>query len=151
PTGYAAGGEVSPFVNAATALELIEAGRVSEPKDLICALAAIRLTLQAVPDSEPRFRAEVGRVLKGLRRLDLAPSRRKPVRVAARGPRFAGGLETVTAHDAPIAEVPPLAAANGSPGAVPANARRGEHTIEITTAVPGWHSLGLYAASGEKI
>ena len=151
PTGYAAGGEVSPFVNAATALELIEAGRVSEPKDLICALAAIRLTLQAVPDSEPRFRAEVRRVLKGLRRLDLAPSRRKPVRVDDPVRRFAVGLETVIAHDAPIAEVTPLAAANGFPGAVPANARRGEHTIEITTAVPGWHSLGLYAASGEKI
>ena len=36
-------------------------------------------------------------------------------------------------------------------GAVPSSPSRGEHTITINTALPGWHSLGLYAAPGEKI
>ena len=52
-----AGGEVSPFVNAATASELIAAGRATGPKDFACALEGIRLTLGVIPHSEPRFRA----------------------------------------------------------------------------------------------
>ena len=37
------------------------------------------------------------------------------------------------------------------PGAVPKKARRVWRKLEIDTAVPGWHSTGLYAAPGEVV
>ena len=65
--------------------------------------------------------------------------------------RFAVGLETSIAQDTPPAEVRALAASNSFPGAVPAQAPRGKHAVTIDTAVPAWHSLGLYAAPGETV
>ncbi len=151
PKGYTAGGEISRFVNAASALELIHAGREAGPKDLACGLESIRLTLRTVPASESRFRAETSKVLQGLQRLDLVPTHRRPVGVNDPLRRFAVGLETAIAQDAPPEEVRPLAAANNFPGAVPAQAPQGKHTVTIDTVVPGWHSLGLYAAPGEPV
>jgi hypothetical protein len=151
PNGYTAGREISPLVNAELALTHVKAGGEASPKDLATALENIRLTLRTLPASEHRFRAETNVVLQGLQRLDLVPSKRKPVSVKDPLRRFAVGLETAIAHDTPTAEVTALAAASHFPGAVPDKAPRGEHIVKIDTAVPGWHSLGLYAAPGEKI
>lgn len=41
--------------------------------------------------------------------------------------------------------------AEAFPGAVPATAPRLTRTVSVDTAVPGWHSTGLYAAPGELI
>ena len=151
PNGYAALGEISPFVNAARALEVIGAGGDAGPKDLACGLESIRLTLQTLPASEPYFRVQTRKLLQGLRRLDLVPSHTNPVRSNEPLRRFAVGLETAIALDAPPADVRDLAAAKLFPGAVPDRAPRGEHKVTVDTAVPGWHSLGLYAAPGEKV
>ncbi len=151
PIGYTAGREISPFVNAELALTHLKAGREASPKDLANGLESIRLTLRTLPASEPGFRAETNVVLQGLERLDLVPSKRKPVKLKDPLRRFAVGLETAIAHDAPTAEVTALAAASHFPGAVPAKAPRGEHIVKIDTTIPGWHSLGLYAAPGEKV
>ena len=61
------------------------------------------------------------------------------------------GLETVIAAEAPPAELRALAAARHFPGAVPAKAPRGQYTVTIDIAVPGWHGFGLYAPPGETI
>ena len=93
PKGYTVGGEISPFVNAARALELLGAGREAGPNDLACALESIRLTLHTLPASEHDFRVETSKLLQGLRRLDLVPSRaearahERPVAALRRGPR----------------------------------------------------------------
>ncbi len=42
-------------------------------------------------------------------------------------------------------------AANDFPGSVPADAKDSERTLPINTAIPDWHSTGLYAAPGKKI
>jgi hypothetical protein len=149
--GYTVAGEISPCVNAARALELIRASREAGPKDLACGLESIRLTLRTLPASESQFRAETSKLLQGLRRFDLVPTHRRPVSVNDPFRRFAVGLETVIAQDAPPSDVRALAAAHNFPGAVPAQAHRGKHTVTIDTVVPGWHSLGLYAAPGEKV
>jgi Peptidase M60, enhancin and enhancin-like/N-terminal domain of M60-like peptidases len=151
PEGYAAGGEISPFVNAERARELIAAGREIGAKDLACALESIRLTLHTVPANEGRFHADINKVLHGLQRLDLVPSRRKPVGLKDPMRRFAVGLETAIALDAAPAEVRALAAATHFPGEVSTKSPRGVHTVTVDTAIPGWHSLGLYASAGEKI
>ena len=152
PKGYRAGGEISPYVNAAHALKLSVADREVASEDLANALESIRLTLRTLPASESEFRAETHRACAGSEsvwtscRLIANPSSRKtPLR------RFAVGLETAIAHDASPAEVRALAAASNFPGGVSSQAPRGEHMVTIDTAVPGWHSLGLYAAPGEKI
>jgi hypothetical protein len=149
--GYRASGYVSPYVNAEHALKLNTSGRKIEPDGLATAVESIRLTLGTLPASEKPIHADADRLLKSLNALDLVPSRRKPVKGNDALRRFAVGLETVIAHDAAPAEVRPLAAASAFPGGVSSQARRGVHVVTIDTVVPGWHSLGLYAAPGEKI
>ena len=89
--------------------------------------------------------------MRGLKALDLVPTHRKPVKAKEALRRFAVGLETAIAHDASPNEVHALAAASNFPGGVSSQAPRGEHMVTIDTAVPGWHSLGLYAPPGEKV
>jgi hypothetical protein len=151
PLGYRADGSISPYVNADRALALSPADRNVEPRDFATALASIRLALKTVAESEPLFRANARRQLESIERLDLVPTKRNPVGVKDHLRRYAVGLETVLAQGAAVTEVSALAAANNFPGGLPAQAARGEHTVTIDTAVPGWHSLGLYAAPGEKV
>ncbi len=99
----------------------------------------------------PGFRSEVRKVLKGFSTLDLVPSRQNPVLADALPRRFAVGLETVLAQYSPIAEVRALDAAKNFPGSAADRAPRGERAIAIASGVPGWQSLGLYAAAGERI
>ena len=149
--GYKVSSHISSFVNAARALELTEADREVNPNELSNALESIRLTLRTVPASEAQIREKTNKLLKGLRGLDLVPTHRKPVNAKDPFKRFAVGLETAIAHDSSPREVRALAAANNFPGAVPSQAPRAEHAVTIDTSVPGWHSLGLYAAPGDRV
>ena len=47
--------------------------------------------------------------------------------------------------------IPELNAAADFPGEVPNNAQRVSRTVDINTAIPDWHSTGLYAAPGDLI
>ena len=123
PSGYRAGGEVSPFVNAATAIELIAAGRATGPKDFASALEGIRLTLGVIPHSEPQVPRETKRILSEFRNVDLVPSKRHPVRIDDPPRRFAVGLATVLAQDAPADGASALAAATVFPGRGPSSPR----------------------------
>ncbi len=67
PRGYRAGGEISPYVNAAHALQLSASDRKVEPKDLANALESIRLTLRSLPASESQFRADTNHLVQGLK------------------------------------------------------------------------------------
>jgi Peptidase M60, enhancin and enhancin-like/N-terminal domain of M60-like peptidases len=149
--GYRAIGEISPYVNASHALKLTAADRKVSPKDLANALESVRLTLRTLPPAESQFHTATRQLLKGLDGLDLVPTRRKPVKAVDSLRRFAVGLETALALDASPNEVRALAAAGSFPGGVSSQAPRGEHMVTIDTAVPGWHSLGLYAPPGEKL
>jgi Peptidase M60, enhancin and enhancin-like/N-terminal domain of M60-like peptidases len=151
PKGYRAGGAVSPYANAAHALKLSAADRKVTPEELANALESIRLTLRTLPAAESQFRVRTHQLVQDLKALDLVPTHRKPVKAKDALRRFAVGLETALAHDASPNEVRILAAAINFPGGVSSQAPRGEHTVTIDTAVPGWHSLGLYAPPGEKI
>ena len=150
PKGFTVNGEVSPYVNTATALELLKARHDAGPKDLACALASVRLALQVVPATEPRFRSDVRKMLDGMK-ADLVPTHQKPARIDDPARRFAVGLETVLTQQSPVEELAASPAAKEFPGPVPADAPRGEHKVTINTAVPGWQSLGLYAAPGERV
>jgi hypothetical protein len=150
PDGFVVG-EVSPCVNAATALDLLKTGREASAKDLHCALASLRLALQALPPDQAGFRADLRKLLADRGQAGLVPTRRDPVRVADAPRRFAVGAGVVLAQESPAGEVAASPAAAEFPGAVPDDAPRVESRVTIDTAVPGWHSLGLYAAPGETI
>ena len=60
-------------------------------------------------------------------------------------------LQVREARSLPAEEIKALPAAEGYPGAVPADAPRVTRTVSIDTTVPRWHSTGLYAAAGELI
>ena len=51
----------------------------------------------------------------------------------------------------PVDKLKAHPAAEGFPGPVPADAPRVTKTVTIDTAVPDWHSTGLYAAPGEAL
>lgn len=55
-------------------------------------------------------------------------------------------LKSLAAH-----EVRAHPAAKIFPGTVPGDARAVSKTVSIDTRIPGWHSLGLYAASGATV
>lgn len=150
--GYAVEREVSPLANAATALRRLEdRRRPIEPRDLACALENIRLTLRSITAEDRRFREDLRKVMGGMARSDLVPSRRRPIRADDPWRRLAVGLEAAIAQETPAREVRPAAAAVEFPGAVVSTPRRAKHATTIDTAVPGWHGLGLYAAPGEAI
>lgn len=65
--------------------------------------------------------------------------------------RIACVVENVEMHRTPVEKLKANPAAEGFPGAVPADAKRVDRTVEVDTSVPGWHSTGLYAAPGEAI
>ncbi|WP_165226781.1 M60 family metallopeptidase [Aquisphaera insulae] len=152
PKGFKAGGDVaiSPYVNAATALDLLKGSRKAEARDLACALGSVRQAFQVLPAGEPHFRAQVRKLLDARGRASLVPSRENPVRADDPSRRFAVGLETSLALSAPVQEVAASPAAAAFPGTVPKAAHRGEHAITIDLT-PGWNSLGLYAAPGDRV
>lgn len=151
PKGFLVAPEISPFVNAAAALELVKTEKLGGPKDAATALTNIRLALQSTPASATQYRADIRKLLAGLKQVDRIPSREKPVRADDPMRRFAVGLETVLAQQSPLDELMASPAAATFPGAVPTEAPRVERKVTINTAVPGLQILGLYAAPGEKV
>lgn len=148
--GYAVRPQIAPMTNVATALRAIEGRRDIKADDVACALANIRLALRSIPDDDP-LRAAVQSRLGRVARTDLVPSRKRPVRANDGRRRLAVGLEAILAHNTPVSKLRAAAAAREFPGAVPSGTPRVERTIPIDTAVPGWHTLGLYAAPGASI
>ena len=149
--GFRVGGAISPGVNAVSALGLLKGEGKPTARDLACAMESIRLALQVTPAADSSYRAEIRKVLAGLGSSDSVVSREKPARVDEPARRLAVGLEAVLAQQSPVEELTASPSASAFPGAVPAEAPRVSHKVTIDTAIPGWHSLGLYAAPGEKI
>lgn len=79
------------------------------------------------------------------------PMPKQPLTVDHPIGRIACVLQNAEMRRAPVSQIKAHPAAEGFPGAVPAEARRVEKTLVIDTSVPDWHSTGVYSAPGETI
>ncbi len=144
-------GEASPLVNAATALDAFAVGTISGQADASRALESIRHALSVLPHGDAAFRTAVRNALASRAVADRAVSKKTPARASDPVRRIAVGLDAALAEFSPAEEIAPSPSAAAFPGAVPVGASRGEHQVTIDTSVPGWHSLGLYAAPGDEV
>ena len=152
--GFAVDKPVSPYVNASRALGALLAQKAErltlDKKEMKQASVIISQAARAVSVDDkallPRIRALLHESSE-----PIIPTRQNPVRSTEGLKRLIVSLQTEEMSHTPPAEVKAHPAAADFPGAVPADAPRVTETLAIDTSVPRWHSLGLYAAPGEKI
>lgn len=154
PKGFKTEGAISPATNAATVLRALLQGQEPSDDDILTGLEAVRLTLGSLPIGGTNFFDQAAKALKTLadRGVDLIPTAKNPA--SAKGDRlrrFAIGIETALAQASPAERIRALPAAADFPGLPEPTAKPVARTGEIDTKIPGWHSLGLYAAPGAKI
>lgn len=148
--GFDTAAAIPALVHAGAALDALIARTPLPAAESAQGVSSVMLAARSVPPSD----AILGPRLKQLRAAAGAaavPGEKTPVTLAMPLPRLALALETDEAQRVPAAEVTAQPAAADFPGAVPAGAQRVSRKVVVETAVPGWHSTGLYAAPGEKI
>ena len=155
PGGYAVDGSSPELTHTGTALDAIEAhvaGRHTlTDSEIDQALGSIVLTSSCLPVDDtllaPRLHALVG----GDERNRPWPSAEQPVGKANVVARLASVLFALKQSRTPPESVRAHPRAADFPGPVPDDAPRITRSLIIDTAVPRWHSTGLYAAPGELV
>lgn len=113
--------------------------------------ATLGLAIRSVPPADPLFRAKLDLLKKASGSTANFPTPKRPLGTKDSLARLLFTMEVETLHALPPDKTPAHPAADGFPGKVPANAPRVTKKISLNTAVPGWHSLGLYAVPGQLI
>ena len=153
--GYAATNTLSPLLNASTALDAAlahTAGRAPLPGPALeQAAASLTLAAQALPPGEkillPRLQE-----LASTPGVNLVPSPKQPIKTTDLVARVLLPMQAREMKTLPPHAIKAHPASATFPGAVPANAPRlKDQPCEIDTAIPDWHSTGLYAPPGEGI
>jgi Peptidase M60, enhancin and enhancin-like/N-terminal domain of M60-like peptidases len=154
PRGFAAGDLPRPALHAGWALhDILEqmAGRLQlRAEDVTQASATITATARALPPGEATFLPKLAR-LAADDKVKVLPAPKTPIRKSDLGARLAATFQAMTAKILPPEQVKEHPAAKIFPGEVPANAARAARSLALDTAVPQWHSTGLYAPAGSVI
>jgi hypothetical protein len=151
--GFAAGQTPADLVHAGRALTAVT-GQADDRKlskeELAQATWSITQAARSVlPDDQiilPRLRE-----MEQQHSAEAVPGPDQPLKLDQPLARLALTLQMEQVQRAPAGAVRAHPAADLFPGAVPADAPRVAKTLAINTAVPAWHSTGLYAAPGEVI
>ena len=120
------------------------------PREVGEAAYAVMRAVSALPPDDTTLRPAIVDLLSG-HQADFTKITAEPVTEEDPLARLALGMEAEEARRLPAAQVVPSPAAEAFPGPVPTDAPRVTRTVEVDTAVDGWHSTGLYAAPGELI
>ena len=157
PEGYAVDGPPPELTHAGTALEAVEAHandrRTLTQPEIVQALDSLLRAIRCLPADDallaPRLDALVERDERDIR----WPSAEQPVGQADVIARLAATLFVLEQSRTPPESVRahPMAADFPGPGPVPDDAPRITRSYTVDTAVPRWHSTGLYAAPGELV
>ena len=155
PEGYAVDRPHPELTHAGTALDAIEAHakgrRKLDESEIDQALDSLMLASRCLPTDDallaPRLHALVGSDEPDRR----WPSAKQPVVKADVVARLTVTLLVLEENRTPSESVRAHPAAADFPGLVAADAPRLTRSITIDTAVPRWHSTGLYAATGELV
>ena len=156
PKGFSTQGAPPPLAHAGRALDTLVAmadgkGPSLGKKEMAIAVSAISRAAMSVPTGETRFRPKLDALLASHGGKVKLP---RPTAALADADGLAKVILTMQLRrDAalPADKVQAHPAAKHFPGAVPADAERVTREVAIDTAVPAWHSTGLYAAPGEVV
>ncbi len=153
PRGFVTDLRPNRLVHAGAALAAVLAESDNTPlskEELAQATWSITQAARAVLPGDtiilPRLRE-----LQQLHAAEAVPGPDQPLKLDQPLARLALTLQMEQIKQAPVDQVTAHPSAALFPGAVPAEAPRVTRTLTINTAVPGWHSTGLYAAPGEVV
>ena len=152
--GFASDAPLPELLHAGRALDAIEAQaagtRQPSKEDLAQASLVITTTALALPATDTLLLPRLEEVQQQ-HAATAVPGPDQPLGADKPLERLAVTLQLQTLRNAPADAV--IAHPSGSlfPGAVPADTPRVARTVLVNTAVPAWHSTGLYAAPGERI
>jgi hypothetical protein len=141
PEGYRVAGASLENTHAARALERLRRAEDVEQTSWIVTQAA-----RTLPAEDKLLRPKLARIRGKYGRKGASPLDSK-----APLARLALTLQIEEMKRRPPEKVRAHRTAAVFPGRVPATARRVTRTNEVDTAIPGWHSTGLYAPPGEPI
>jgi len=149
---YAVGGDLS-LLGASAALQAISdhsAGRAKlTPEQAAQCGATLADAIRSLQSDDENFLSKVGELTN---MESVLPTAASPLRSRDAFERAMISCNTELLKLAKPAGIKAHPAAKNFPGAVPDGAPRiNDRLVEISTAVPRWHSTGLYAAPGEVI
>ena len=156
PGGFSAKAEPPSLAHAGDALDALESialrkrARFSKA-DVAVAVAAVTRCAMSVPSDDTLFRPKLQRLLTAHSGTVKLPTPKAPLTDADGLAKVILTMQLRRDLRLPPDEVKAHPAAQHFPGAVPADAKRVTRKVAVDTAVPAWHSTGLYAAPGEVV
>ena len=152
--GFAAGDLPPPTLHAGLALHsTLEhmAGRFQlSADDVTQASATITAAARALPPNDATFLPKLAK-LAADDKVKVLPTPKTPIKKSDLSARLAATFQTMTAKILPPEQVKEHPSAKAFPGEVPAGAARIPRSLTLDTAVPAWHSTGLYAPAGSVV
>ena len=152
--GFATEAPLPELLHAGRALDAIEAQaggtRQLSQEEIAQASLVITTTALSLPAGDTLLLPRLERVQQE-HAAAAVPGPDQPLGAEKPLERLAVTLGIQKLRSAPAEEVTPHPSGELFPGAVPADAPRVTRTTLVDTAVPAWHSTGLYAAPGERI
>jgi hypothetical protein len=153
-SGYTAKVAPPELCHAGRALDALAAQAAGKapltPEDAAEATAVLTRAARSLPAGDKLLAPRLRR-LGDESKAGAVPTARRPLTMKDPLARLLLTLQLEEINRLTPEQVKAHPAATEFPGAVPADAPRVTQTIEVDTAVPGWHSTGLYAAPGEAI
>ncbi|RYG58345.1 hypothetical protein EON80_27245, partial [bacterium] len=146
--------EIPPLADAGRALNLLETllreSQEISVADATIASRSISDLLTGLPQSDVAMQQRFSRLLGQGGELKI-PTEKEPLGPTDPAARLRYLITLRQNQTLPVEKVKPDPAAVIFPGAVPAGAKVVSQSIAVNTAVPQWHSTGLYAAPGAVI
>lgn len=148
-TGYAVNGAPSKFAHAGVAFDSSlrqQGGTPTIPRGSVKQVSAVlSLAAQTLPPNDKLLLPKLRRNLKP------PASQKWPVGQFDILGRLAVSLQARNLRGLKSERQVAHPAAAHFPGNVPASAKRVRETVKVDSAIPAWHSTGLYAAPGEAV
>ena len=155
PSGFAAETPPDPLTHALPALKAVEprgeGGRVVSESGIGQAIATLERAARCVPNGDELLKPHLRAVVEPDVSERHWPTADDPVGKGDATARLAATLYVIEHERSLPEDVRPHSAAADFPGSVPDDAPRIGRRLSIDTAVPRWHSTGLYAAPGELV
>jgi hypothetical protein len=152
--GFSVANPPDTLMHAGVALDMLVAqskgGPAPSKKDLSQASATLMLAVRSVVPEDTLLLPRIRELVKDLGD-SAVPLPSKPLKESSGLARVLVALQDMELRSLPPEKITAHPAAKGFPYEVPADAKRVTRKLDIDTAVPDWHSTGLYAAPGELI
>ncbi len=130
---------------------LLEKPAKSDPDKQVQISTSLGLAIRSVPPTDTLFRSKLNALKKASGSTAAYPTPKRPLGPKDSLARLIFTMEVENLHSQPPEKTPPHPAGDDFPGKVPDNASTLTKKVSLDSAIPGWHSLGLYAAPGAMV